>query len=220
MKRSGLPLPGFEEIVEKYTRKKALKIYNYLREREDRTDNHCYNCWDNYARKSFTRGVFDTPWDNHETEKYFCSEECEVAYLYEDDFSYFTCEQCEREVCEQNPKNGWHIQYRDYDDSTVCLRCYQGLILENGVEREKLENGEIPGMFFSYGNTEAIEAGYSEVSGFRNFYVSSYKDYEKLREKAFELMDKSKKVVIGYERLAIGGIEGYVTLLEKDMEGT
>jgi len=42
----------------------------------------------------------------------------------------------------------------------TCLKCYQELILENGVEREKLEEGFIPEMFFSWGNLEPIRAGY------------------------------------------------------------
>ena len=84
-------------------------------DRSDRLDTECSNCGDGLARRSFTRYVFETPWDNEEVEKRFCSEDCEVAYLYEDDFAYFTCHRCEREICEQNPRNGWHIQYRDYD---------------------------------------------------------------------------------------------------------
>ena len=88
------------------------------------------------------------------------------------DFAYFTCHKCEREICEQNPKQGYHLQYRDYDGQMTCLKCYQDLIIENGVEREKLEEGFIPGMFFSFGNPEPLEAGYREVEGFRNYYIA------------------------------------------------
>ena len=34
-------------------------------------------------------------------------------------------------------------------------------------------------------------------------------------EKAIELIDKGHKVVVAYESMAIGGLEGYVTLLKK-----
>jgi hypothetical protein len=215
MKNQGLPLPGFEKMVETSTREKASRIYDRFMEEADRTDKHCNNCWDNFAKKQFTRGVYDTPWDDIETEKYFCSESCEIAYLYEGDFSYFTCEHCEREICGQNRKNGWHIQYRDYDDSTVCLRCYEALILENGIEREKLEKGEIPGMFFSYGNLEPKKAGFEEVPDFQNFLVASMNDSDVFIKKALELMDEGRKVVVSYERMAIGGLEGYVTMMVK-----
>ena len=35
---------------------------------------------------------------------------------------------------------------------------------------------------------------------------------------AMELMDQGKRVVIGYERMGIGGGEGYVTLMVKHKE--
>ena len=213
MKRQGLPLPGFEELVEAATREQASRIYDRFMEEADRTDKHCNNCWDNFARKQFTRGVYDTPWDDDETEKFFCSDECMDNYLYEGDFSYFRCEQCEREICEQNPRNGWHIQYRDYDDETVCLRCYEELILENGIEREKLEKGQIPGMFFSYGNLEPKKAGFEEIPDFQKYFVANLDDADIFIKKALEFMDEGKKVVVSYERMAIGGLEGYVTML-------
>lgn len=218
IKKSGQPLPGFESLVDESNIKRAMKIYHYLEERAQRLNVPCDNCFDRKARKPFTHGVYETPWDENETIKHFCSEECETAYLYEDDFSYFTCQECEREICRQNPRNGWHIQYRDYDSEEVCLQCYQSLILENGIEEEKLEKGEIPGMFFSFGNVEAAHAGYQEVPGFVNFYVSGKSDANKFIAEALKHIKGGKKVVIGYESMAIGGLEGYVTLLEKDGE--
>ena len=89
--------------------------------------------------------------------------------------------------------------------------------MEEGLEfeREKLETGRIPGMFFSCGNTEAREAGYIEVVGFTNYFVGSREAADRFRKKALELIDEGQKVVVAYERLAIGGGEGYVTLLAK-----
>ena len=135
--------------------------------------------------------------------------------MYHEPRAYFWCDSCDREICEQNPSNGWHIQYRDYDDNQVCLRCYKDLILENGVEREKLESGRIPGMFFNYGNTEAIKSGYLEVIGFKNYRVNSHEKAERFIKKALDFMDEGNKVVVGYERLAIDGSEGYVTMMVK-----
>jgi hypothetical protein len=104
------------------------------------------------------------------------------------------------------------------DDDKICLSCYKDRFMEEGLEfeREKLEAGQIPGMFFSYGNIEAKEVGYKELSGFTNYYVNTQERADRLRKKALALMDEGKKVVIGYERLAYGGSEGYVTLMVKD----
>ena len=217
LRRSGEPLPGYQEMTQSHKLERALKIYHYLLDRSDRMGMSCLNCSDRLARKSHTRYVFDTPWDDEESEKPFCSDDCGDSYLYEGDFAYFTCGKCEREICEQNPRNGWHIQYRDYDGQMTCLKCYQDLIIENGVEREKLEEGFVPGMFFSFGNPEPLQAGYKEVDGFKNFYIRSQVSSETFRKKGLELMDQGKKVVIGYESLGIGGGEGYVTLMEKDL---
>ena len=41
-------------------------------------------------------------------------------------------------------------------------------------------------------------------------------DGDTFKKKALQLMDQDKKVVIGYESLAYGGSEGYVTLMVKD----
>jgi hypothetical protein len=194
---------------------RAEKINSYLLERSDRMEEDCVICLDKKARHTETRYVYETPWDDQDTGKLFCSEECADVYLYEGDFSYFWCEPCQRDICERHPANGWQVQYRMVDDEQTCLRCYQDYIFENGVEREKVESGEIPGMFFSYGNSEPKEAGYSEISGFSDYFISDSEKADRLRKKALELMDDCYKVVIGYERLAIGGSEGYVTLMAK-----
>lgn len=216
LSRSTLPLPGIEDALIEKAWERANRIHGYLLNRADRMDIDCLNCDNRHARKSQTRYVYDTPWDKKESEKNFCSDECADGWLYGGDFAYFTCHRCEREICEQNPKNGWHIQYRDYDGEMTCLKCYQDLIIENGVEREKLEEGFIPGMFFSYGNLEPLQAGYREVNGFKNYYVAGKPTADTFRKKALKLLDQGKLVVIGYESLGIGGGEGYVTLMEKD----
>jgi len=195
---------------------RARKIHIYLHGRADRLyDEECLMC-SHTPLESQTRHAFDTPWDDEPKLKYFCSDACGDSYMYEEPYAYFWCNECNREVCEQNPMNGWHIQYRDYDDETVCLRCYEDLILENGVELEKIERGGIPGMFFSWGNSEPIEAGYHVVPRFKNYHVNSQERADEFRVRAMELIDRGMKVVIGYESLAYGGGEGYVTMMAKD----
>ncbi|MBW1697573.1 MAG: hypothetical protein JRH18_23965 [Deltaproteobacteria bacterium] len=138
---------------DEYYRWKAEKLHRYLEDRADRLDETCMLCEKKSARRSHTRFSYDTPWDDEPQDKLFCSDDCADTYMYEEPWVYFWCEPCEREICEQNPLNGWHIQYRDYGYERVCLSCYKDLILENGVERDKLESGHIPGMFFDWGNT-------------------------------------------------------------------
>lgn len=205
-----------EPLVRLRAASKAQRIHDYLEHRADRLDESCMLCEEKPALRSETRYAYETPWDEEETVKLFCSEDCADIYLYDGDFSYFWCHECEREICGQHPRNGWHIQYRTYDDEQVCLSCYQDLIFENGVEREKLEDGQIPGMFFSCGNLEPKEAGYEEVPGFTDYFANTQERVDEFRNKALELMEDGRKIVIGYERMAYGGLEGYVTLMAKD----
>jgi hypothetical protein len=215
LSRSSLPLQGMEYDAKLKDLHRARRIHEYLLERAERLYDHECRVCQRVARESQTRYAYDTPWDDTPRTFYFCSDDCGDSFMYEEPFAYFWCDGCDREVCEQNPSNGWHLQFREYEDRKVCLRCYKDLILENGVERDKIEEMKIPGMFFDWGNRMALEAGYREVSGFTDFHVNSQETAERFRSKALELMDRGYKVVIGYEKMAIGGSEGYVTLMVK-----
>lgn len=175
----------------------------------------CLNCFEE-AQDEFTAVVFETPWDKEPRVKKFCSEDCMDDYLYGGDFSYFTCAGCEREICRQNPRNGWHVQSRFVDGEEICLKCYEEEVLKNGVPKEKFENNRIPGMFFSYGNIEPREAGFIEVEGFINCHITGEESVRRLCQKALELIEKGYKVVVGYESMGIGGVEGYVTLMKRE----
>jgi hypothetical protein len=218
LSRDSLPLPGLEDALIEKAWERADRIHDYLLDRADRMEENCMLCEKKKARHSQTRYAFETPWDKEPVAKLFCSDDCGDTYMYEDPWAYFECGNCDRTISQQNRQNGWHIQYRDYDGQMVCLKCYQDLVIENGSERDKLEAGKIPGMFFSYGNLEPLKAGYKEVEGFTSFFISCKWDSERFRKKAIKLMDQGKKVVIGYERMAIGGGEGYVTLMIKEPE--
>jgi hypothetical protein len=161
------------------------------------------------ARFSQTRYAYNAPWQDESRELHFCSDDCGDSYMYEKPWVYFWCDRCDREISEQHPLNGWQIQYRWVDEEQVCLRCYEKRLLDEGIgfERDKLERGAIPGMFFSHRNTEAREAGYEEIPEFENYHVDTEERGEAFRRKALELLDRGKKVVIGYESLAYGGGE-------------
>jgi hypothetical protein len=135
---------------------------------------------------------------------------------YYDNFHLFTCSQCQRVIYNKNPHNGWHSQMRFTEDGEeICLKCYESDLLENGIPAEKLESGSLPGMFFSKGNPEPLEAGYQEVSGFDNYFVRGADSVKRICLAALDCISKGQKVVIGYESLGIGGSEGYVTLFAK-----
>ena len=136
-------------------------------------------------------------------------------YLFDQswgDFRYFECMECCRLVCRQSPSNGWHVQVREMEDGEVCLQCYEIMILRDGLPREGFENGTIGGMFFSGDNREPYDAGYTIVEGFNDYHVGNS---EAVCSKAIELINSGYQVVIGFERMAIGGLEGYITMFYK-----
>lgn len=176
----------------------------------------CNNCWKEIERKPIVEEVYDTPGDNAPEEKYFCSEECKEEYLFGGDFAYFDCIGCKRRICEQNPAQGYFIQYRQAEDGyQICLRCYEEDILKNGCNKQKFIDGVVPGMFFSYGNPELSAAGYSEVPGFDCYFVNGKESRQKLCQTAIDLIESGYKVIVAYENLSTMGDEGYVTLYKK-----
>jgi hypothetical protein len=70
-------------------------------------------------------------------------------------------------------------------------------------------------MFFSGDNREPLRAGFEYVDGFRDYFVNGARTAQYFNEQALELIDSNFKVVTGYERLAIGGLEGYVSMFAK-----
>lgn len=161
--------------------------------------------------------LFDTPWEKSPRMAWFCSDECEQAYCSSGEFDYLICEACARRVCEQNPHNGWHIQFRHNENlGYICVRCYQDEILKNGQPRADLESGSIyGGMFFSWGNTEPKDAGFQEVAGFRDYFVEGLESARKYNTHALSLIDGKCNVLTAFDRLAIGGLEGYITMMAK-----
>ena len=170
----------------------------------------CFYC-DEEAR-SISREVYETPWDEEPVTKTFCSDECMDYYLHGGDFSYYWCDFCDREICGQNPTNGWHIQFRVHSDSMMCLSCYQEEILKNGCSRDSFEDGSLPGMFFNVGNHAVLDAGFKEVGCYS---VTSHSCSTKLCRRAIQYIDNGYKVLIAWERIAIGGSEGTITMFIK-----
>jgi hypothetical protein len=169
-----------------------------------------------YYRQGGHLELYDTPWDEKPKLRYFHSDDCEESYLHPGDFNFIDCEGCNRTICEQNPANGWHVQFRDYDGNYLCLRCYQDSVLTAGQPRSDFEGSKIGGgMFFSWNNSEAREAGFEAVDGFRNYFVRGRDDARIFNQKALELIDTGNSVITAYERMAIGGLEGYITMMAR-----
>lgn len=165
--------------------------------------------------------LYDTPWDNNGEVVYLHTtasddnEACAdcITSSYYTDFWYHFCDSCGRHICYRNPSNGWHIQFRDYEGEPMCLRCYMEMILREGQPRSDFEGDVIGGgMFFSRGNVEAKEAGYQEIATMHINDSVSARHYNAIAQ---EYLDKGYAVITAYERLAIGGLEGTVTLMAK-----
>lgn len=166
---------------------------------------------------AFKGDLYNTPWDKEPTNEYYScwfALDCQRGVVYSKDFAYFTCNHCSREICEQNPANGWMMQVRNMDkdgEYRVCLKCYEELIIKDGMNEKILEDGTIDGMFGL--ETTAKKYGYSVVEGFDNYHVVS--DISPIVNKTKELTEKGHLVIVSFDRMAIGGLEGYVTLLSK-----
>jgi len=170
-----------------------------------------------YEPKGMTAELYDTPWEDRPHTVFFHSDECEQAYIHADSFGYRDCEACCRTLCQQHPGNGWMWQFREHAElGEICLRCYQDEILENGQPRSDFSGSKISGgMFFSGDNREPLAAGFEEVDGFENYFVHGCTRALMYNQRALELIDAGRKVVTGFERLAIGGLEGYITMFAK-----
>lgn len=161
--------------------------------------------------------LYDTPWESSPRRVFFHSDECEEAYTRSGSFDYIDCEGCGRTVCEQNPRNGWMAQFRDHADlGYVCLKCYETEILENGQPRVDFQGNRIGGgMFFSGDNHEPLNTGFESVPDFTDYFVNSSEEAARYNRHALDLFDTGQKVLTAYERLAIGGLEGYITMMSK-----
>jgi hypothetical protein len=151
----------------------------------------------------------------------YYAEDCYRGDVYSKDYTYFDCKCCDRTICEQNPSNGWHVQYRIVNECEyVCTKCYEEQMMSEGVDiDELLRTRTIPGAFAS--SSELESAGFAEVVGLSNILVGNgYSGYQsegvffnRVQEKYEELKDKI--VFIEYVSMSIGGLGGYITVWSK-----
>ena len=170
--------------------------------------------------------VFDSPFDTvplkqffHATEEYDEDQNCYRRAFDTGwgDFRLFVCDDCGRIINRQCPSNGWHsyVKTIDYDGNEICLDCYEKDILENGVPFESFKSGKVEGMFAP----KAEENGYEVVEGFKMFFINNRSSANEYCKKAIELIYAGYNILNDYERMAIGGLEGYVTMWAKKVRG-
>lgn len=205
-------LPGeLDAIATKQLMARAARISSYLEERGKRLETECDCCSTRQASSDYQVSAYDTPWDDEPRDLDFCSEECEVAYLYSDDFAYSHCAECGRLICQQNPKNGWHWQFRDdYSGEPVCLKCYEELVVDKGtleIDEDKWENGNIPGMFHDDGELE--DWGYEQDREYHS------EKPEVVYNRVKELDEQGYKCLVNYESISIVGDGGWFSLWKK-----
>ena len=182
----------------------------------------CYVCDGRYHHTQMEElEIFDSPFDAVGTDIHVCTEVREGSdhtcrsYLTSSgwgDFHYQKCSCCERIICVRNPKNGYHTHFRDADEAfgQICLDCYQNNILVNGVDKEQLKQGKLPGMFFRGDNRELHDAGFYRVKD--SVFINSEASAKSLADDALERMKSGHIVVLSYERMSTFGGEGYVSM--------
>jgi hypothetical protein len=151
--------------------------------------------------------VFSRPFDLNPEELLFScyfAYKCYVGEVYSKDFAYYYCDGCNRYVCGQNPSNGWHSQIHVHDGWIECNKCYEERVLSEGINSDFDNN--LPGQFF---NDKDIEANGWQII---NDHVKGSKQ---VIDTVAKLINSGRKVLINYERMAIGGLEGYVSVYIK-----
>jgi hypothetical protein len=212
-----------------------------LRQALEAVRHECWACGDDGYAVNRDRAynvrpieVYDDPWADepeiiwaHDNEQrpvpYDVAQSCVDAIESPGltDFHYFMCEACYRTVTVRCPQNGWHSYLRIINECEQwCLACVESTLKEEGIagfpgELEELfESGRLFGMFFNVGDLE--DAGWLATE-YRTF-INREDSAMRLAAEAKRLHEQGRLIIIGYESLAIGGSEGYMTLFSKERE--
>lgn len=162
-----------------------------------------------FAHKEY---MYDTPYDEESEEYYFLNDSAAAAYkgeVYCKDFSYFYCDNCEKYICEQNPGNGYETHYASINGIITCNKCYKEFLLENGITRE-LIYAAVPGAFFD--TDVLLDGGWKELS---THFVNGG-NLESILKMLHGFLDEGDiKVIVNYESVAYGNMEGTITIWTK-----
>lgn len=161
--------------------------------------------------------TYDTPYSEEPEIRYYISYDGIdglMGRIYSRDFAYFECEKCGRVICEQNPNNGYHVQFKWIEDldGKVCNSCYEKQLLDIGSSRKKLENYELDGLFLD--NEDLYE--FEELKNIPSFVNSE--NLKHVCELILETVKPEEVFLIQYNALGLGGGEGYITVYKKKKE--
>ena len=129
------------------------------------------------------------------------------------DFRYFYCFACGRLIISQCPYNGWRSYIHEEHGEEICVACYQQETLTNGMAKDVLESGRVPGDFFE--DDEIANHGWALVQGYDNIRIAGSGQAKAFCDTALSFIAKGMKVLINYESMGIGGGEGYVSLYQR-----
>jgi hypothetical protein len=137
-------------------------------------------------------------------------------YEYES-FKFFDCEYCNRTICEQNPNNGWETQYQilkiheDYPEQ-ICNDCIRLMVVK---QDSKINNPE-----FIRSNESFPLLWDSPPEGWQEekyVVIKSPADYNEFLNELIKLTENGFSVYVKINSMAIGGLEGGLTVYKKKM---
>jgi hypothetical protein len=169
------------------------------------------------------RELWSRPFDTMPEDSVFCcwhAYDCDFGNVYSKDFAYQECPCCERIICQQNPSNGWMWQFKTIDEDEwgdcqveYCNKCAEEHFLENGMNIDRMleDKNYGPAMFMDSGTLE--KEGWTQDNDYYGTCVRAFTD--RWKEKLEKMKRNNCKVFVEADRMAIGGLEGYITLWYK-----
>uniref|UniRef100_A0A6H1ZXA6 Uncharacterized protein n=1 Tax=viral metagenome TaxID=1070528 RepID=A0A6H1ZXA6_9ZZZZ len=186
----------------------------------------CHECGEAFKKRETLKSgkvveikLFDDPWateacivrvhvDNDEEGHGTCLDKLTDQSWA--DFRYFDCPICQRLIVGQCLDNGWRSYRKEHRGEEICVKCYQEIKLEEGENVEMFEKGKIPGDFYNASDLNAF--GWSLVPGMGDKHIDTTSSSHAFCQMALTMTRKGYKVLVDYDNMAIGGLEGYVSL--------
>lgn len=180
-----------------------------------------------YKDTGIVRELYLRPFEVNPHEYNYSSQfaaDCDYGNVYSKDFGYQHCDFCGRDICVQNPSNGWHSQFNYISDHEMaCEKCYQEILMGSGVDiDEMIESRRIHTAWFS--DDELREAGYEIYPGWDYVLIGMGRTGSRDPEEFWGALEairedlRDKQVVFLTDSMSIGGMGGYVTMYTKDKQ--
>ena len=154
--------------------------------------------------------VYENPFEDSSSTILVCESCWDDGYFYEE---YELCESCDRYIAKSK---GMRAYMRFDFDGPICVDCLQKEWFETGMPRSIFEGDGLDGDFFDYEDLEingfVKVASYAYGMGYSNNHGMA--DIQRCKDKALELIDAGKKVIIDIEASGMG-LGGYFGLWAK-----